>query len=63
MANIGRILIVGGGIAGLTLATALHQQGFRAKLVERSSTWHATGQASSPTRQWQTAVLRALRSG
>ena len=43
MANIERILIVGGGIAGLTLATALHQQGFSAKLVERSSTWHATG--------------------
>ena len=43
MANVERILIVGGGIAGLTLAIALHRQGFRAELVERSTTWHATG--------------------
>jgi FAD-dependent urate hydroxylase len=43
MANIERILIVGGGIAGLTLATALNRQGFRAELVERSASWHATG--------------------
>jgi 2-polyprenyl-6-methoxyphenol hydroxylase-like FAD-dependent oxidoreductase len=43
MTNLERILIVGGGITGLTLATALHQQGFRAELVERSPTWHATG--------------------
>jgi 2-polyprenyl-6-methoxyphenol hydroxylase-like FAD-dependent oxidoreductase len=45
MAKIERILIVGGGIAGLTLARALHQQGFRAKLVERSPGWQATGAA------------------
>ena len=37
MANVERILIVGGGIAGLTLATALHQHGFTAELVERST--------------------------
>jgi 2-polyprenyl-6-methoxyphenol hydroxylase-like FAD-dependent oxidoreductase len=43
MANVERILIVGGGIAGLTLATALHQHGFRAELVERSKAWSATG--------------------
>jgi 2-polyprenyl-6-methoxyphenol hydroxylase-like FAD-dependent oxidoreductase len=43
MANIERILIVGGGIAGLTLATALHRQGFKTELVERSSSWHAAG--------------------
>jgi 2-polyprenyl-6-methoxyphenol hydroxylase-like FAD-dependent oxidoreductase len=43
MAHIERILIVGGGIAGLTLATALHRQGFRVELVERSTTWHAPG--------------------
>jgi len=41
MANIERILIVGGGIAGLTLAIALHRQGFRAELVERSTAWQA----------------------
>ena len=43
MAQVERILIVGGGIAGLTLATALHQQGFRAELVERNTAWHAVG--------------------
>ena len=43
MADLERILNVGGGIAGLTLATALHQQGFTAELVERSLTWQTTG--------------------
>jgi 2-polyprenyl-6-methoxyphenol hydroxylase-like FAD-dependent oxidoreductase len=41
--EIERILIVGGGIAGLTLATALHQYGLTAELVERSPAWHAAG--------------------
>jgi len=45
MAKIERVLIVGGGIAGLTAATALHQQGFRVELVERSPLWQATGAA------------------
>jgi 2-polyprenyl-6-methoxyphenol hydroxylase-like FAD-dependent oxidoreductase len=43
MADVGSILIVGGGIAGLTLATALHQRGFRAEVVERNPDWHALG--------------------
>jgi len=43
MAHIERILIVGGGIAGLTLATALHRHGLSAELVERSTAWDATG--------------------
>lgn len=43
MATLERILIVGGGIAGLTLAVALHRQGFPAELVERSPTWQAIG--------------------
>jgi 2-polyprenyl-6-methoxyphenol hydroxylase-like FAD-dependent oxidoreductase len=45
MANLERILIVGGGIAGLTVARAFHHQGFRAELVERSPGWHAIGAA------------------
>jgi 2-polyprenyl-6-methoxyphenol hydroxylase-like FAD-dependent oxidoreductase len=43
MATLERILIVGGGIAGLTLATALHRQGFVTELVERSPTWQTIG--------------------
>ena len=39
MADVKRILIVLGGIAGLTLASALHQRGFKPELVERSPTW------------------------
>jgi 2-polyprenyl-6-methoxyphenol hydroxylase-like FAD-dependent oxidoreductase len=43
MADIDRILIVGGGIAGLTVAAALHQKGFAAELVEREQTWPTIG--------------------
>jgi 2-polyprenyl-6-methoxyphenol hydroxylase-like FAD-dependent oxidoreductase len=43
MADIERILIVGGGIAGLSLATALGRAGLTAELVERSTTWPAIG--------------------
>ena len=41
MADVARILIVGGGIAGLTLATALHRRRFAPELVERSPSWDA----------------------
>jgi FAD-dependent urate hydroxylase len=37
------MLIVGGGIAGLTLAAALERQGFQAELVERDPGWRALG--------------------
>jgi 2-polyprenyl-6-methoxyphenol hydroxylase-like FAD-dependent oxidoreductase len=43
VASVERILIVGGGIGGLSLATALQRQGFRPELVERSPQWRATG--------------------
>jgi 2-polyprenyl-6-methoxyphenol hydroxylase-like FAD-dependent oxidoreductase len=38
-----RILIVGGGIAGLALAVALRQRGFQFDLIERSATWTTAG--------------------
>jgi 2-polyprenyl-6-methoxyphenol hydroxylase-like FAD-dependent oxidoreductase len=42
-AKIKTILVVGGGVAGLTTATALHRHGFTAELVERQQTWYALG--------------------
>jgi 2-polyprenyl-6-methoxyphenol hydroxylase-like FAD-dependent oxidoreductase len=43
MITINRILVVGGGIAGLTTATALHRSGFATELLERQPTWSAPG--------------------
>ena len=43
MATIETILVVGGGIAGLTAAAALHRHGFTTELVERQQTWQALG--------------------
>jgi 2-polyprenyl-6-methoxyphenol hydroxylase-like FAD-dependent oxidoreductase len=43
MTGLGRILIVGGGIAGLTLATALHRRGLDAVIVERNARWDPVG--------------------
>jgi 2-polyprenyl-6-methoxyphenol hydroxylase-like FAD-dependent oxidoreductase len=43
MAKIDRILVVGGGIAGLTTAAALHRCGFATELVERQPTSSAPG--------------------
>src|SRR5215469_10948025 len=59
MAKVERILIVGGGIAGLTLATALQQQGFSPELVERSPEWPAIG-AGIMLQANGLRVLRAL---
>jgi 2-polyprenyl-6-methoxyphenol hydroxylase-like FAD-dependent oxidoreductase len=38
-----RILIVGGGIGGLSLAVALSRQGYAPDLVERAPSWQAIG--------------------
>ena len=38
-----RILIVGGGIAGLSAARALYRQGFRPQLIERAAEWPEAG--------------------
>ena len=62
MADVERILIVGGGIAGLSVATALHQQGLTPELVERSTTWPAVGAGINLPANG-VRVLRALGVG
>src|SRR5262249_20856685 len=37
------VWLAGGGIAGLAAATALHQRGFDAELIERNQDWGAVG--------------------
>jgi FAD-dependent urate hydroxylase len=43
MTKIETILVVGGGVAGLTAAAALHRHGFTTELVERQQSWQALG--------------------
>jgi FAD-dependent urate hydroxylase len=62
MADFDRILIVGGGIGGLSLATALHRQGYTPELVERSTAWPAVGAGINLPANG-VRVLRALGLG
>src|SRR5215831_535464 len=58
MAHLDRMLIVGGGIGGLTLATALRRQGSFAELIERSPSWRPVGAGIAV----QPNGIRVLRS-
>jgi 2-polyprenyl-6-methoxyphenol hydroxylase-like FAD-dependent oxidoreductase len=62
MATAQRILIVGGGIAGLTAAIALRQRGFAPELVEKSPSWLALG-AGIVLQPNAVQVLRGLSVG
>jgi len=57
-----RILIAGGGIAGLTLATALSRVGLDAELVERDTEWRTVG-AGIAVQPNGVRVLRGLGLG
>lgn len=58
MTAIRNVLIVGGGLAGQTLATALARRGIRAELIELHAQWNVLGVGISV----QGPTLRALRS-
>ena len=62
MADAGRILIVGGGIAGLSLAIALRGAGAAPELVERSPGWPAVeaGYGCARLRQCTGQLARVL---
>ena len=62
MAGAERILIVGGGIGGLTLATALRRHGFTPELIELSPVWRTVG-AGMAIHPNGLRVLRALGLG
>ena len=53
-----KVLVVGGGLAGMTLATALARPGVRAEIVEIGQQWSALGVGIS----LQGPTLRALKT-
>jgi len=57
MSSFTRVLIAGGGIAGLTAATAMRRQGADVDLVERTDRWEAVGAGIAV----QPNGMRALR--
>jgi len=59
MSDVRKVLIVGGGIARLTLGRALHRNGFAVDLVERSTEWRTEGGGVAVQRNG-IRVLRAL---
>jgi 2-polyprenyl-6-methoxyphenol hydroxylase-like FAD-dependent oxidoreductase len=58
VANVRKVLIVGGGIAGLTLAVALRRRGLGVELAEIQPRWNVLGVGISLTGP----TLRALKS-
>jgi 2-polyprenyl-6-methoxyphenol hydroxylase-like FAD-dependent oxidoreductase len=60
MSDVATVLIVGGGIAGLTFGRALHRYGLAVDLVERSTEWRAEG-GGIAVQPNGIRVLRALR--
>jgi len=56
--DIRNVLVVGGGIAGLTLAVALRRRGIGADIVELAPRWNVLGVGISLTGP----TLRALKS-
>ncbi len=57
MAKVERVLIVGGGLAGLSLAIALRRRGIGCEIVERAVEWPTEGNVYLPANGF-----RALRS-
>ena len=57
MPAVGKVLIVGGGIAGMTLAISLKRVGIDAEIVELNPQWTVLGVGIS----LQAPALRALK--
>ena len=60
MSDVRNVLVVGGGIAGLTLATGLKQKGIDAEIVEIQDDWQPVGAGMI---LWANAVRALLDIG